>query len=674
MSSRSTCFSSTRFSYQHTYAERTNGEGVPTLGMLGVKSWMYTQGKIPGQDMLKAGLWNSANTGIFLCRHAAVLTGLRLDASGRTASPSAAPGRVRARTGDGPFQADGHMTFNGLITSGTANANGGLNFADFLLGYPSSYRLGGSQINDAYVHSPGLYVNDVWRVNRRITLNFGLRWEPNLAPKDRNGFVVGWSRENFDKGIRSTVYPNAPLGLMYKGDPGFPTNNANYFNNYNAAVAAVWPRVGSERRRSSRPFGPASASTTIRPNLWRTAHHPLNSPFGNTADAIVPSACPGKPNRNGCPIDFLNPWSSTPGGDPMVRAGFPHQGEPVNLPPSDIAFPLNGGYVSLPTDAKPMRSYQYNLSYQRQLMERVLLDVTYTGNQQRNIWIGGYAENPAVYIPGNCVAGQYALTAPGPCSNTSANNRQARSVLTLLNPTEGRSSASTPAGNHIGVTAGVDGRHRSLQRAQDRHPEALELGLERQCQLHAQQVHQPGNPSPDINWNLRSTPQAPDYKVVPDFKTPEGACYLDRRHVFNLSSVLISPGVGSGLVRAITKDWQVGLIFQARSGSPFTPTVSEDNALTGEPNQRPVLVARRRSVSRQSDLGSECRRLQHPAAVAQHGGVRQRASWAAAATLLVACSPVQASGTPTSRSPATSTLRPDGASNCVSRRSTSSTT
>ena len=32
---------------------------------LGVKSWMYTQGKIPGQDMLQLGLWNSGFTGTF---------------------------------------------------------------------------------------------------------------------------------------------------------------------------------------------------------------------------------------------------------------------------------------------------------------------------------------------------------------------------------------------------------------------------------------------------------------------------------------------------------------------------------------------------------------------------------------------------------------------------------
>ena len=57
--------SSTRFAYQHTYAIRENGAGVPTLGTLGVKSFMYTTGAIPGQDMLKAGLFNSGNTGTF---------------------------------------------------------------------------------------------------------------------------------------------------------------------------------------------------------------------------------------------------------------------------------------------------------------------------------------------------------------------------------------------------------------------------------------------------------------------------------------------------------------------------------------------------------------------------------------------------------------------------------
>ena len=45
----------------------------------------------------------------------------------------------------------------------------------------------------------------------------------------------------------------------------------------------------------------------------------------------------------------------------------------------------------------------------------MLIDVTYMGNRTNGIWLG-YEENPSVYIPGNCAAGQYGLTAAGPCS------------------------------------------------------------------------------------------------------------------------------------------------------------------------------------------------------------------------------------------------------------------
>jgi hypothetical protein len=54
--------------------------------------------------------------------------------------------------------------------------------------------------------------------------------------------------------------------------------------------------------------------------------------------------------------------------------------------------------------------------------------------------------------------------------------------------------------------------------------------------------------------------------------------------------VVISPGVGGGLVRTLTRDWQVGVIYQARSGSALTPEVDDDYQLTDNGDQRPVLV------------------------------------------------------------------------------------
>ena len=100
----------------------------------------------------------------------------------------------------------------------------------------------------------------------------------------------------------------------------------------------------------------------------------------------------------------------------------------------------------MPVDLTPMQVTQWNLSYQRQFLSAMMFDVTYMGNKTTNIW-SGYEENPIVYIPGNCQAGQYALTAAGPCSNATTANRQARSLLTLLNPPQASNTPPHPSRN-----------------------------------------------------------------------------------------------------------------------------------------------------------------------------------------------------------------------------------
>ena len=50
--------------------------------------------------------------------------------------------------------------------------------------------------------------------------------------------------------------------------------------------------------------------------------------------------------------------------------------------------------------------------------------MSYLGNKTTHLWSSGGEINPAVYIPGNCVAGQYGLQLPGPCSTTSNTNQR----------------------------------------------------------------------------------------------------------------------------------------------------------------------------------------------------------------------------------------------------------
>ena len=411
-------------------SNRQHGECTPTWSILGVKTWTYTAqvdangnytcGKLRTQDFLNGGLWDGGNGGIFLVDTPSISQDFDWTIGSHSVSFGGSWTRPHA-DGDGTFAANGNMGFSGIYHERHEPGERRLEHGR-LRARLSRVRTGGagSQINDATVHSPGVYLNDVWRLNRRVTLNDGVRWDPYIAVKDNNGFNMRFSRENYEKGIRSTVYKNAPLGLVFNGDPGFPTNGANT-NNRLTQVAPRFGIVWDPNGDSVQTIRVGSGLYYESPKLWTTAHIPLNPPFGNDVERPSPDVVPAAPRswesrRRVARSIFEDPWRFTPRGDP--HAEFAHQGEPVVLPRTDVVFPTNGAYKSQPVDVKTERTWQYNASYQRQLPGRMLMEITYAGSQTFNTNLGGYSENPVVYIPGNCVAGQYALTAPGPCSNT----------------------------------------------------------------------------------------------------------------------------------------------------------------------------------------------------------------------------------------------------------------
>lgn len=575
-------FAATRVTLQRTATLRIQGEGAPTWTSLGVKTFQYTSGN--GQDFLAGGTAGWSGSG-FTGKFYVLTPSIAEDFDWIKASHDVSFGGVWTRPhtdGDGTFQSNGNFGFTGLFTSGTTNANGGLNLADFVLGLPATFRQGGSQINNQSINAIGLYAGDVWRVSRTLTMNYGIRWEPYLAAIDANGFTTAFSRANFDKGIHSVAFPNAPAGLLFSGDPGFPTNRSNNRNNlaqFAPRVGVVWDPKGDNQQTIRAGVGHYYDS----PKLWQYAHHMLNPPFGNTVNAIAATTC-GVPNRNGCAINFADPWSTTPGGDPLAAINYPHQGQSVTLPAKTVAFPLQGVYVSMPIDVTPMQVTQWNVSYQRQFLSRMMFEVTYMGNQTTHIW-SGYEENPSIYIPGTCQAGQYGLTAAGPCSNTTTANRQARALLTLLNPREGQYYAANGVAQTFDDARGwYNGVRFGLQRR-------LADGWSVSTNYTLSTCTNEGEPGTDINNQfpvpiVDTTSSSPH----PDTSTNKGPCVADRRHNFNLSAVLLSPGFGGGFLRTLTKDWQTGIIWQARTGSPITPTATGDTALTNLP-QRPILVA-----------------------------------------------------------------------------------
>jgi hypothetical protein len=104
-------------------------------------------------------------------------------------------------------QFNGNFLFSGSDT--------GYDFADFLLGYPSQYNQ--SQLQPFYGRNQywGLYAQDGWRLRSNLTLNYGLRWDRIEPWYEKNNGI-----STFAAGRQSIVFPGAPVGILFPGDPG----------------------------------------------------------------------------------------------------------------------------------------------------------------------------------------------------------------------------------------------------------------------------------------------------------------------------------------------------------------------------------------------------------------------------------------------------------------------
>ena len=419
--------------------------------------------------------------------------------------------------------AAGSFTFSGQIT--------GLGLSDFLLGRPSAIQQTSINHQKGAIDYLGLYVQDAWRVNANLSLNLGLRWQPYLPYTTGLADFSHFSLDNFRAGVRSTVYRNAPAGLIFQGDPGYPGNavGEKAWDSFAPRLAAVWDPRGDGRMSVRAAIGRFYET----PHLFNYFGFTRSSPFGNTVTV-----------NNGT-LD--NPWGNTPGGNPF----------PIT-PNADTVFPPSGTYVTHPFDAKPPYADQWNVSVQQQLGTSWMVSGNYLSSRGHRLPIGDQL-NPAVFGPGATTA-----------------NTAARRVLTLENPVEGRFYGQIFSSRSIG-TSKYDALMLSAQ-----HRAVNGLFLSGNYTL--------AKCTSDLVDYVMANGQV-DLVKPGDPAYDRGSCgSTDQRHVVNMSAVYQVAGASAGVLGMLTRDWQVSAIVAARSGSHFHAFTGVDNALSGQANQRPDQV------------------------------------------------------------------------------------
>ena len=218
------------------------------------------------------------------------------------------------------------------------------------------------------------------------------------------------------RNVHSSVFTNAPAGLVFPGDPQY--TSGNYLNGpdwekFFPRLGLAWDPQGNGRMTIRAAYGMYGD----RASMLNGTNMKYSPPFGSLVTV-----------SNG---NLTNPWANYPGGNPLPTFAA-LQG--VGVYAHNIPFPLSGTYVTTDlANFHPMYMNQWNLSIQRQVGKDWLVTANYVGNSTIHM-LSGEDINPAVFLGlGPCTI----QTAAGPVSYTTCSttaNQQNRRILSLAKP------------------------------------------------------------------------------------------------------------------------------------------------------------------------------------------------------------------------------------------------
>jgi hypothetical protein len=255
----------------------------------------------------------------------------------------------------------------------------GDDLTDFFLGRVSEFLQGGGEFSSLRGRETSAYAQDNWRVSRRLTAQFGLRWDPYFPFFEEQGRTVC-----FNPGQTSTRYPNAPTGLVYGGskhDAGCPPGGS--YNN----LSNFGPRLGFAYKLTE------DGKTSLRGGFGYY-YTGMDSHWYNVMVDVAPFA----PRFDFLPSDFMDPY-----GFQKLPNPFPAQYGP-KLPGPEATFltPV-AVYGLFQKDFVLPRFGTWNLTLERQLARDWVVRASYVGNQAVHL-NGDYKAtrqfNPAIYGPG----------------------------------------------------------------------------------------------------------------------------------------------------------------------------------------------------------------------------------------------------------------------------------
>lgn len=426
-------------------------------------------------------------------------------------------------------------------------------FASFMMGQPVFFLQGrgdfGRGINGQAIDG---YAEDTFKATRRLTLNFGLRYDVPSPYSEIHNRQTLWI-----PGRQSTVMPGAPPGLLYPGDAGVPAGLVPTFKKgFAPRVGLAWDPTGSSKWLVTSAYG------IFYEPYYTGQGGPLQAPI-SAPPYLQTEQISLSPVQ---PLNFQDPYNGNPPA------------------PGTFATPLTN--LTLAPNLTLPYTQDWDLNIQRSLGSDLLFEIGYVGTKGTKLprFIEG---NPTKYIPGIDPATNQ------PYSTTdNADQRRLYSGCTLSDP------PNTCLYSSSGLIASMAGSSYN----------ALETSLKKRFNhglsfLASYTFSKSIDDASSFNMTGSATkPVAGENDLAQnpfDLAAERGRSLFDARHRFVLSYQWSLPfwKQPHGWYQQALGNWQLNGITTLMSGTPFTVFDSNDVSeqggapeITGFSANRPNLV------------------------------------------------------------------------------------
>ena len=446
-------------------------------------------------------------------------------------------------------------------------------YANFLMGFMSSFQQGNYELVNDRNHFPGVYAQDSWKLTRRLQLNYGLRWEYFAPWHDRHNVMTEMLPSAYTANQHSQVYTNLPAGLLVSGDPRIPDNGTN------SKYTQFMPRVGF----ALDVFG--DGKTAVRGGFGIFFQDRLPGFFNLTQGSFVP---------NTISLALTDPgmFGATPGANVGGPFSNPYctgcsAGSLANPFPFTLPFPKNQTFPNAFQVAEydPSLNFQvpvtddFNLTVEQQLAPTWTMRLAYGGSVSRHQMVN-LEVNPEVNN-GNGTPNQRRIynTAPvvGPCTSLSAGACQTAysniiETAMIGNAHYNSLQATLEKRMHRGISVLFN---YTWSKSYDDLPQATRVSNTEDVNAGESYVY-PLYPSNAVN--IPAAAHVADIKAL-----DRGLSDLDHTNVISASYVYDLPKLHSGFLaaRALVNGWRTTGLVRFRSGDVLTAYMGTDVSLTG---------------------------------------------------------------------------------------------